>query len=96
MNQISATGGTSILSGLQEAIQVLKKHFNKEKNVSSILLLSDGRDNDFKDIELAESLKNLTKGLGLSFTLNTFGYGDDHDAKIMNKLASIRDGSFFM
>ena len=40
-------------------------------------------------------LKNLTKGLGLSFTLNTFGYGDDHDSKVMNKLASIRDGPFF-
>ena len=95
VNQISATGGTSILSGLQEAIQVLKKHCNKEKNVSSILLLSDGIDNDLDNIELAELLKNLTKGLGLSFTLNTFGYGDDHDAIIMNKLASIRDGSFF-
>ena len=37
----------------------------------------------------------MTKGLGLSFTLNTFGYGDDYDSQIMNKLASIRDGSFF-
>ena len=95
VNQIEATGGTNILSGLQEAIQVLKKHCNKEKNVSSILLLSDGKDNELNNVELAESLKNLTKGLGLSFTLNTFGYGDDHDALIMNKLASIRDGSFF-
>ena len=31
----------------------------------------------------------------LSFTLHTFGYGDDHDAKLMNKLANLRDGSFF-
>ena len=95
INQIRAYGGTNILSGLKIAIDVIKKQYNNEKNVSSILLLSDGCDNQLNDFELAEALKNLTKGLGLSFTLNTFGYGDDHDAKIMNKLASIRDGSFF-
>ena len=95
INQIRACGGTNILSGLEIAIDVIKNQCNNEKNVSSILLLSDGCDNQLNDIELAEAVKNLTKGLGLSFTLNTFGYGDDHDAKIMNKLASIRDGSFF-
>ena len=94
INQIRAYGGTNILSGLKIAIDVIKKQCNNEKNVSSILLLSDGCDNQLNDIELAEAVKNLTKGLGLSLTLNTFGYGDDHDAKIMNKLASIRDGSF--
>ena len=95
INQIRAYGGTNILSGVKIAIDVIKKQCNNEKNVSSILLLSDGCDNQLNDIELAEAIKNLTKGLGISFTLNTFGYGDDHDAKIMNKLASIRDGSFF-
>ena len=94
INQINVVRGTNILSGLEIAINVIKKNCNNE-NVSSILLLSDGQDNYLNDIQLAESFKNLTKGLGLSFTLNTFGYGKDHDAKIMNKLSSIRDGSFF-
>ena len=48
------------------------------------------------DIQLGEKLKSLTKGENLSFTLNTFGYGYDHDPKIMNKLANLRDGSFFL
>ena len=52
-------------------------------------------DNHKDDIQLGESLKNLTKGENLTFTLNTFGYGNDHDPKIMNRLANIRDGSFF-
>ena len=95
IDKIESGGGTNILSGLEIAIDVIKKQCINEKNVSSILLLSDGCDNYLNDIQLADSLKNLTKGLGLSFTLNTFGYGDDHDAKIMNKLANIRDGSFF-
>ena len=48
------------------------------------------------DIRLGEKLKSLTKGEKLSFTLNTFGYGYDHDPKIMNRLANLRDGSFFL
>ena len=95
INQINAHGGTNILSGLKMAVEVIKNQTYNEKRVSSILLLSDGCDNYSNDIELANSLKQLTKGLGLSFTLHTFGYGDDHDAKVMNKLANLRDGSFF-
>ena len=95
INQINAHGGTNILSGLKMAVEVIKNQTYNEKRVSSILLLSDGCDNESNDIELANSLKQMTKGLGLSFTLHTFGYGDDHDAKIMNKLANLRDGSFF-
>ena len=94
---IDSNGGTNILSGLEKAIEILKKEKNNNDNrVSSILLLSDGCDNYSDDISLAESLKKLTKGFGLSFTLNTFGYGYDHDPKIMNKLANLRDGSFFL
>ena len=97
IEEIEAHGGTNILSGLESAVQILKKEKEtKNDRVSSILLLSDGCDNYSNDIQLAESLKKLTKGLNLSFTLNTFGYGYDHDPKIMNKLANIRDGSFFL
>ena len=98
IESIDARGGTNILSGLEKAVEILKqeKEKTKENRVSSIILLSDGCDNYSNDIQLAESLKKLTKGLNLSFTLNTFGYGYDHDPKIMNKLANIRDGSFFL
>ena len=98
ISEIESTGGTNILSGLKEAIGILKKIKNekKDKRASSILLLSDGCDNVYHDdILIGEDFKKLYKGENLSFTLNTFGYGSDHDPKIMNKLANIRDGSFF-
>ena len=98
IDEIRASGGTDILSGLEEAIEILKKEKENQNGnrVSSIILLSDGCDNEKNDIQLGEALKNLTKGQNLSFTLNTFGYGNDHDPKIMDRLANIRDGSFFM
>ncbi len=30
-----------------------------------------------------------------SFTLNTFGYGKDHDAVLMDDLAKLKDGTFY-
>ena len=74
-----------------------KKKMNKQNiRVKSLMLLSDGNDNDYNDIEIADGLKNLTKGFNLSFTLHTFGYGEDYDTKIMSRLANLRDGSFYM
>ena len=98
IDSIFAHGGTNILSGLEKAVEILKadKKTAEENRISSIILLSDGCDNYSDEISLGESLKKLTKGSGLCFTLHTFGYGYDHDPKIMNKLASIRDGSFFL
>ena len=75
INHIDTRGGTNILSGLKMAVEVIKSQTYNEKRVSSILLLSDGCDNYSNDVELANSLKQMTKGLGLSFTLHTFGYG---------------------
>ena len=90
--------GTNILSGLKLAVDIIKEENFKNKNevrVSSVILLSDGEDNYSTEEKLANSLKNMTKGLNLLFTLHTFGYGKKHDEKILNKLASLRDGSFY-
>ena len=100
IEKIEASGGTNIASGLQIAVEILKQQKNNpkdnEERSSTVLLLSDGCDNYLDDTQLGEKLKSLTKGANLSFTLNTFGYGYDHDPKIMNKLANLRDGSFFL
>ena len=105
IDKITSRGGTNILSGLEKAVNILKEEKLKEANninneedirVKSLMLLSDGNDNDYNDIEIADGLKKLTKGFDLSFTLHTFGYGEEYDPKIMSRLANIRDGSFYM
>ena len=103
IEKITAKGGTNILNGLKKAIEILKedkKNENnnepmEEKRVKTIMLLSDGYDNDYDTEEIVDEIKKITKGQHLSFTLHTFGYGDDFDSKLMSKLALIRDGSFF-
>ena len=103
IEKITARGGTNILSGLIKALEILKEEKKKENNnepmeqmrVKCIMLLSDGYDNDYNTQEITNEVKNFTKGQHLSFTLHTFGYGDDYDSELMSKLAIIRDGSFF-
>ena len=97
IDEIYTNRGTNILSGLEKAIEILKKEKNEVNinRVFSVLLLSDGCDTYNNEIQLANSLKEMTKGFDLSFTLHTFGYGYYYDEKIMNKLANLRDGSFF-
>ena len=89
-------GGTNILSGLKKSVGIIKqiKNDSNDKRACSILLLSDGCDNYSND-SLINGFKNLYKNEKLDFTLNTFGYGDDHDPEIMNTLANLRDGAFF-
>ena len=104
IEKIKVRGGTNILSGLKKAIEILKEEKNKENNdnemmgqmrVKSVMLLSDGYDNDYDTDEITDEVKKITKGQNLSFTLHTFGYGDDYGSNLMSKLAIVRDGSFF-
>ena len=102
IDSIQAGGGTYILGGLEIAVSMLKSSSKEEctnlNNIfvsSAIILLSDGMDNKMDHIEIGNGLKELYKSTNLIFTLHTFGYGSDHDPKIMNTLATIGDGSFY-
>ena len=102
INNIKAGGGTIIISGLTTAIDILKLDQLKNKDnkdyknrIPAIILLSDGNDNNMDDNQLSQSFKEISRNLNLFFTVHTFGYGNDHDPKIMTKLAKIRDGSFY-
>jgi len=94
---ITTNKGTNILAGLEKAVNILKEEKQNENGnrVLSVLLLSDGCDSRYNEIELSDKFKSMTKGLDLSFTLHSFGYGKYCDAKILNKLANLRDGSFY-
>ncbi|KAL4509553.1 hypothetical protein ABPG73_022769 [Tetrahymena malaccensis] len=91
---INACGGTNITSGLQTAFDILQNR--KQKNqVSSIFLLSDGQDTG-SDIKIRNLLRTTNLQLqDESFTIHSFGFGNDHDGPLMQKIAQIKDGSFY-
>lgn len=95
-NQMKAFGGTEIVEGLDVGLQILAQR-RIVNSVSSILLLSDGKDNNShsalpraKEI-LLRSIHEINSG----FSIHTFGYGGDHDATLLNAMAEEKNGGFY-
>ncbi|EAR90750.2 von willebrand factor type A (VWA) domain was originally protein (macronuclear) [Tetrahymena thermophila SB210] len=91
---IQADGGTNITSGLQTAFSILQNR--KQRNsVSSVFLLSDGQDNN-SDSRIRNLLQTTYQQLQEEcFTIHSFGFGNDHDGPLMQRIAQIKDGSFY-
>lgn len=80
--RLTAGGGTNIARGLEAAVEVMEQR--KQRNtVSAILLLTDGHDG-FSRASLP-SLVARVQGAGCS--LYTFGFGRDHDARLLADVA---------
>ncbi|KAL4486846.1 hypothetical protein ABPG72_009610 [Tetrahymena utriculariae] len=94
VNSISAIGGTNITGGLQQAFSVLQSR-KQTNHVSSIFLLSDGQDNG-SDSKIRNLLQTTYQKLQEEcFTIHSFGFGDDHDGPLMQKIVQIKDASFY-
>ena len=93
IDTITHRGGTNMMLGLNKALELIKNRKYRNK-VTSLFMLSDGLDNIGQvDINFKNSLEKLQ--IQDIFTVNTFGYGNDHDPELMRKLATIKDGNFF-
>jgi len=80
--RLAAGGGTRIASGLETALQVAEAR--RQRNpVSAILLLTDGRDGSSRS--QLSPLVSRAERVGCS--LYTFGFGADHDARLLSDLA---------
>ena len=95
INALSVTGGTNIYVGLEMGLQQIIKDYTSGDRVCSIIMLSDGYDNyQNADTRFANLVNNGAKK-NYIFTTHVFGYGQSHDAVLMNKISLIRDGMFF-
>jgi uncharacterized protein YegL len=91
IDSLYASGGTSITAGMTEAVRIFNER--KYKNsVSSVFLLSDGLDGGAT--AGVQKLLETNKPKD-SFTINSFGYGSDHDPTLMSSIAKLMDGKFY-
>lgn len=88
---ISASGGTEIESGVELGIKMLQDRRYKN-TVSSIFLLSDGQDRE-ADKKIKNRFEKIFKEE--TFSINCFGYGQDHDSEVMNNISIFGDGNFY-
>lgn len=91
IDSIEPDGGTNIHLGLEFALEILNRRRNKNA-ISSILLLSDGLDEDSLVMSQLAIEKIKVEG---HFTINTFGYGNDHDSQMMLGISNFKGGSFY-
>jgi Mg-chelatase subunit ChlD len=93
LKTVGASGGTDIAAGVYHALEIIKDR-RVVNNVTSVLILSDGLDGGAEK-GVQKLLKDYEGKIKDTFTLNSFGYGNDHDPKMMSALAQLKDGSFY-
>jgi len=91
LKDVEGRGGTDINLGIVNAFKVLQQRRYKNP-VTSIFLLSDGLDGGAQE-RVRQSLESYS--LPHDVTINTFGFGRDHDPQLMSDIAGFRDGNFY-
>jgi len=97
IKSLHVCGSTNISAGLTTTFNTMLNRKSKNQ-VTGIILLSDGQDNQYFNKggaivdnyfkEWSEKLKDH------SYNIHTFGYGDDHDAELMDQIAHLNGGGF--
>jgi len=95
LKEIEASGGTNIGSGIYKAWEILRQR-KQSNEVSSIFLLSDGQDTSGIDINNLKLKKAYYSNLiNSDYVINSFGYGLDHDPKMLSTISQLKDGNFY-
>ena len=91
VKKIRATGANDINLGLTHAFRTLEQRRTKNP-VQSIFLLSDGIEPQAQDrVKVTLERFNIPS----SITINTFGFGSDHDPQLLTDISNFRDGNFY-
>jgi len=96
VNRIMEEGMTNMYGGLLAGLELIMKRPNDQKNpVASVMLFTDGLET-VSGLEptnvMAQKTINEIKD---PCTIFTFGYGTDHDAAVLQKIATIGGGVYY-
>ncbi len=92
INSLRAGGGTSICEGLRVASDALVG--GPDGCLSAALLLTDGQDGGGRDLGRFDAALGVLRAQNAR--LDCFGFGADHDARLMGELAAAGSGGAFV
>jgi Mg-chelatase subunit ChlD len=98
LTHIKARGDTDIRKGLEDGFKVLL-HRKEVNDVTAVFLLSDGQDtcgnsqDTIRNTLLAQDQEMNKKGM--IYKINSFGYGEGHDEKVLAMIAHHKEGNFY-
>jgi Mg-chelatase subunit ChlD len=85
-------GGTNIWDALKVTIDIAKQTPEKKIN---ILLFTDGESNNDPPRGIVPTLNDyLQTNTNMNITLNTFGFGNDINSKLLYDISQLKDGIF--
>lgn len=92
INGLRAGGGNTIPGGMDLAFKIINER--KQANpITSIFLLTDGIE---PGAETYVQQRIVTRKMQeVNFTINTFGFGRDHDEKLLTAICKYKDGEFY-
>ncbi|CAD8117925.1 unnamed protein product [Paramecium sonneborni] len=83
---------TNIAEGVKQGLRMIKQR--KYKNpVTCMFVLTDGQDDNKGADDRCQQAINEYQ-IQDTFVINSFGYGQDHDAKVMNNISNLKGGTF--
>ncbi|CAL4982218.1 unnamed protein product [Urochloa decumbens] len=91
IGKLSANGATNMRDGLMMGLQVLDGRRYKSGRVSSNVLMSDGE--EYPKPEPLRSASDVSIG---DVAVYTFGFGKNHDPKVLQAIASNSQGGTFL
>jgi hypothetical protein len=92
LKKIQASGSTNISDALVTGLELLTGRDELSKNrISTLMLITDGLSN--AGFSNDDSLNKLVLPAGCIF--NTFGFGEDHDSKLLHSIALKTQGVYY-
>ena len=95
IERIYARGGTNLSGGLLKGMNIMKYRTVKA-DVASVLLFTDGNANEgiIDTPGILTAMNNVFGGHN-DFTVNTFGFGSDHNAHMLKEISRVGNGLFY-
>lgn len=95
LTNLKPEGSTNISDALFTAIELLKnRSINEQQRISSVMLFTDGLANvGLRGTAFYQKIQKMIVPQGL--TLNTFGYGTDHDSKMLQNISFCSKGGVY-
>lgn len=94
----TSRGSTNIGAALTAAFSTLAQR-KQVNDLTAMFLLSDGEDtcggNHAKFQQQLIYFDSIMQKAGMSYKINSYGYGSDHDEKLLSFLANYKEGSFY-
>ncbi len=98
IKQLRPESGTNMVKAIDKAAEILRTiDINDMSCVTSILFLTDGLDNTFYQSKpIDQYIKDtVVPQLNNIVSINTFGFGPDHDSKILSEIALNSNGLYY-